>query len=263
MKVNNSNRTSSNFMHAFIRAFIPFTMGVIVTTFFFNSHSLLATTSNPSGIVVKEKNHTSPVAALEQTTTATERVEEVAEEAASSVLSTTSTDCADLGADLSPYDSTEGSTTFLNTANTFEPVSDKVTVHKYHRMYGQFLLPFYKKKPNMKFLEIGLGCNMSYGPGASVSIWKKLFPKADLWEAEYNAECALNEKKEGRMEGFNILTGDQGDIDVLDRWIEESGGADFDVVIDDGGHDNCQIITTFMKLWPKLRPGGLYFLEGM
>ena len=115
----------------------------------------------------------------------------------------------------------------------------------------------------MKFLEIGLGCNMRYGPGASVAVWKKLFPKANLWEAEYDASCVEKSKAEGKLEGLNTLTGDQMDIHTLDKWIEESGGADFDVVIDNGGHQQCQIWTTFMKLWPKLNPGGLYFIEDL
>jgi hypothetical protein len=125
--------------------------------------------------------------------------------------------------------------------------------HHYEIMYGNFLMPFYKAKPNMKFLEIGLGCDMRYGPGASVSIWKNLFPEADLWEAEFDAACVEKSKAEG----------DQMNITTLERWIEESGGANFDVVIDDGGHQQCQIWTTLQKLWPKLNKGGLYFIEDL
>lgn len=80
----------------------------------------------------------------------------------------------------------------------------------------------------MKFLEIGLGCDMSNGPGASVNVWKKLFPQAELWEAEFNAACVEKSKAEGKLDGIKTLTGDQMNISTLDRWIEESGGADFD-----------------------------------
>ena len=62
------------------------------------------------------------------------------------------------------------------------------------------------------------------------------------------------------MKDVNILVGDQGDPAVLDEWIETSGG-DFDIIIDDGGHSNCQIWTSFEKLWPTFKPGGLYFIE--
>jgi hypothetical protein len=64
------------------------------------------------------------------------------------------------------------------------------------------------------------------------------------------------------LEGLNILVGDQGNPEVLDELIEKSGG-DFDVIIDDGGHTNCQIWTSLEKLWPTIKRGGSYFIEDM
>jgi len=150
---------------------------------------------------------------------------------------------------------------FLKTAQSFEPTTDKVNGHTYQTMYGKFLLPYYYMNPSMKFLEIGLGCDMFYGPGASVAVWKKLFPEAELWEAEYNAEC-VEKHRDGMLKGINLLVGDQGNEAVLDSWIELSGG-NFDIVIDDGGHQNCQIWHSFEKLWKVVKPGGLYFIEDM
>jgi hypothetical protein len=98
---------------------------------------------------------------------------------------------------------------------------------------------------------------------ASVALWKKLFPKAEIWEAEFNGACVTKSKEKGQLDGIHTLVGDQGNSTTLDRWIVESNGADFDVVIDDGGHRNCQIYNTFMKLWPKLKGGGLYFMEDL
>lgn len=115
----------------------------------------------------------------------------------------------------------------------------------------------------MKMLEIGLGCDMNYGPGASVALWRKLFPRAELWEAEYDSKCVEKSKAEGKLDGLSVLVGDQMDISTLDNWINITGGANFDVVIDDGGHQQCQIWTTFQKLWPRLTPGGLYFIEDL
>ncbi|KAL7529241.1 hypothetical protein ACHAXR_002863 [Thalassiosira sp. AJA248-18] len=151
---------------------------------------------------------------------------------------------------------------FVDVARSFTPVTDKVTTHSYQIQYGQFLLPYYQRVPNMKMLEIGLGCDMKYGPGASVSLWKKLFPTAELWEAEYDGECVAKSLREGSLEGINALVGDQGDVPTLDSWISRSGGA-FDVVIDDGGHHQCQIWTSFLKLWPTVKAGGLYFVEDL
>lgn len=99
---------------------------------------------------------------------------------------------------------------FFNTAKSLNPTPDKVGPHSYHTMYGMYLLPMYASKPNMKMLEIGLGCRMQYGPGASVQLWKKLFPKAQLWEAEYDGKCVEEAKKKGQLDGLNVLVGDQG-----------------------------------------------------
>ena len=78
---------------------------------------------------------------------------------------------------------------FLDTEKLFDVVTDKVRQHSYQEMYGQFLLPYAYKFPKMKMLEIGLGCMIEYGPGASVALYKKLFPQAELLEVEYNTEC--------------------------------------------------------------------------
>lgn len=151
---------------------------------------------------------------------------------------------------------------FVAAARSLSPITDKVTTHRYHPMYGRFLLPYYQLQPKMKMLEIGLGCDMNYEPGASVALWRKLFPRAELWEAEYNSTCVESATKQGKLDGFNVLVGDQGNDKTLDAWIETSGG-EFDVVLDDGGHHNCQILASFLKLWPTLKPGGHYFIEDL
>ncbi len=156
----------------------------------------------------------------------------------------------------------KGEEIFLSAAINGTPVTDKVTTHRYQTMYGQYLLPYYKKNSNMKMLEIGLGCDMNYGPGASATLHKLLFPLAELWEADFNAACVESSIENGSLDGFHTLVGDQGNIDVLDQWVLKSGG-NFDVIIDDGGHDNCQIWTSFLKLWPTLKKGGLYFIEDL
>ena len=77
----------------------------------------------------------------------------------------------------------------------------------------------------MKMLEIGLGCNMNYGPGASVALHKKLLSQEKLWEAEYDAAC-VEKHRNDTLKGINLLTGDQGNDNVLDGYglnnLEES-----------------------------------------
>merc|ERR1712224_731181 len=52
--------------------------------------------------------------------------------------------------------------------------TDKVRKHKYHHMYAKYL-PL-KKMTTKKVFEVGLGCNMEYGPGESSEIWGHYFP---------------------------------------------------------------------------------------
>lgn len=79
-------------------------------------------------------------------------------------------------------------------ANLFAKValnttSDKVWVHSYQEMYGQFLIPYikekHKQKENVRFFEIGLGCAGDKFYGGSANIWSRIFKKGDvLWMAD-------------------------------------------------------------------------------
>jgi hypothetical protein len=148
---------------------------------------------------------------------------------------------------------------FLDLAKRLKPTSDKVTTHAYNRMYDQFLGPLRQK--DLKMFEIGLGCGTHSLPGASVKIWDNyLTHGSEIWAAEFDATCVANNRDWlGRVK---TVTGDQGDPATLDRWITETGG-NFDFIIDDGGHRNSQIINSFTKLWPTVKPGGLYFIEDL
>jgi len=129
-------------------------------------------------------------------------------------------------------------------------------------MYGLLLGPLIWQDKPLKLFEIGLGCNMGYGPGASVKLWRALFPNLNLWEADYDKACVEKFAADGMLGGAHVVTGDQASPSVLQRWIDESGGR-FDVVVDDGGHSNTQIKASFDALWPHVMPGGVYFLEDL
>lgn len=123
-------------------------------------------------------------------------------------------------------------------------------------------MPLRAMAKRVKLFEIGLGCTMRYGPGASVKLWQALLPGAELWEADHDDACVAKAKADGLLSGVNVLTGDQADAATVQRWASESGG-NFDVVIDDGGHSNKMIKTSFDALWPHVVPGGLYFIEDL
>ena len=101
--------------------------------------------------------------------------------------------------------------------------------HSYELMYGMFLMPL-RHQTHLKMLEIGLGCGMSYGAGASARLWRKVLPKAELWEAEVDASCV--NKHRDQLQELNIrpLVGPQQDNRTLQAWLAESGGG-FDIVV--------------------------------
>lgn len=123
---------------------------------------------------------------------------------------------------------------------------------------------FAHNKKQLKFLEIGLGCDMKYGPGASARLWLELFKDRDvaLWEAERLKPCVEESQRKGLLKGINVLVGDQSKTEDLNRWMEESKG-EFDVIIDDGGHRSDMILLSVVNLFPHINPGGWYFIEDL
>lgn len=125
-------------------------------------------------------------------------------------------------------------------------------------MYEKYLAPY--RDTRFKMLEIGLGCDMNYGPGASYFTWLDYFPHVDLYYIEYDAACA--ERWAANTTGATIFSGDQADVAFLHRFVREAG-SDFDVIIDDGGHHMQQQITSLETLWRAVVPGGIYFCEDL
>lgn len=125
-------------------------------------------------------------------------------------------------------------------------------------MYEKYLAPY--RDTHFKMLEIGLGCDMNYGPGASYYTWLEYFPHVDLYYIEYDAACA--ERWAANTTGATIFSGDQADVAFLHRFMREAG-ADFDVIIDDGGHHMNQQIVSLETLWRAVVPGGIYFCEDL
>lgn len=107
-------------------------------------------------------------------------------------------------------------------------------------------------------LEIGFGCGMTYGPGASYYTWLEYLPYVDLYFIEYDAACA--EKWASNITGATIFAGDQEENDFLYTFME-GAGTNFDVIIDAGKYGMSQQINSLEILWNAVVPGGLYFCE--
>lgn len=71
----------------------------------------------------------------------------------------------------------------------------------------------------VKMLEIGLGCNMHYGPGASIPVWKEYFGHGlRLDVLEYDRDCAERFKSHVRR----MYVGDQADVNLLRSIVDEN-----------------------------------------
>lgn len=168
---------------------------------------------------------------------------------------------------LTPAEGESDQEMLLRIAKTFNPITDKFTAHAYQEMYGYHMIPkmreLWAEGHQIKFLEIGLGCCMTYGPGASANVWKSIFKPTDtLWFAESDEECVKKSKAAGQLRGFKVVVGDQANPETVNHWVKQIG-TPLDIIIDDGGHSSTAIMTSFVRLWPLLAPGGLYFIEDL
>lgn len=155
---------------------------------------------------------------------------------------------------------------FYDIARSHKPITDKVDGHHYERAYDRLLPIFLARGKRVRLLEIGLGCNMGYGPGASVPVWLDYFDSVgiELHVFEYDVACATNYAR--AHPNIKIHTGDQAKEDDLAKVLVDQQGNDmqFDIIVEDGGHTWVQQQVSFRFLFPRaLAPGGMYFLEDL
>jgi hypothetical protein len=127
--------------------------------------------------------------------------------------------------------------------------------HAYHVAYDRFLGPLRNRRLSM--LEIGLGCDMPKGVGASTFVWRRFLPCANLTILEFNGACAQNHVHLADK----MVAGDQSNVADLERAV--TAGGPFHVIIDDGGHSMKQQITSLRFLFPRMPPGGIYVIEDL
>lgn len=123
--------------------------------------------------------------------------------------------------------------------------TDKITHHRYDRIYSKFLDPIRNDK--IKLFEIGCGHEHS-----SFYMWQEYFPFGEI-------NCMdINETLE--TERGNVYKGDQTNEDDLRRMFDIIGKCD--VIIDDGSHIPKHQIDTFNYLFENmLKNGGIYIIE--
>ena len=130
--------------------------------------------------------------------------------------------------------------------------TDKWGSHWYAQHYQTHFAPLRRKR--LRLLEIGVG---GYSDprrgGESLRMWKAYFPNAQIAGIDISDKRAQDEAR------IKTFVGSQVDSAFLQRLSSEAGP--FDIVIDDGSHQNEHVIQTFQALFPLLGDGGFYVIE--
>lgn len=130
--------------------------------------------------------------------------------------------------------------------------TDKGNGHNFIDHYTSHLEKFRPKK--IKLLEIGVGgYDNPLKGGKSLRMWKKYFPKGEIYSIDIHDKSALQEER------IKIFQGSQVDEGFLHQVLKEIGEPD--IIIDDGSHINEHVVGTFKILFPFLKKGGIYFVE--
>jgi len=105
---------------------------------------------------------------------------------------------------------------------------------------------------NEVFRLLEIGCSAD-----SLTMWRKSFPEAEVIGLDTCSRGPTNTDDLAAVLDVVFIEGDQRDIELLKQL-----GA-FDVVIDDAGHRPKDQILTFETLFPRMVPGGWYFIEDL
>jgi len=139
--------------------------------------------------------------------------------------------------------------------------TDKATVHPlikghaYAPHYDRIFTPI--RDLPIRFMEIGVG------GGESIKTWLEYFPNAKVFGVDIVCNTnPWNTADSNADPRYTFMAGDQAKPEFWTAFIEKNGGS-FDVIVDDGGHYDYQIITSFTCLWPHIVPGGLYCIEDL
>lgn len=129
-------------------------------------------------------------------------------------------------------------------------------IHKwahYFPVYEEHFSRFCTGTQQIRMVELGIqsGGSMlmwrhAFGERLKILVGMDINPKTRAWE-----RFGSNVKVE---------IGSQADPEFLQS-ISSKYPEGFDIIIDDGSHVPEHIFITFVKLWPSLRPGGVFIIE--
>lgn len=104
---------------------------------------------------------------------------------------------------------------------------------------------------SITILEIGIQ------NGGSLEVWSQYFKDATLIVGcDVNSLCSALTFDDSRV---TVVVADANSDDGVARILANS--EQFDIIIDDGSHTSSDIVGSFCRLVPHLKPGGLYIVE--
>jgi hypothetical protein len=119
----------------------------------------------------------------------------------------------------------------------------------YFKVYDRYFSSFRDRPINM--LEIGVQ------NGGSLRMWRDYFHKdSTIVGIDIDPECKQHEN-----ESVNIHIGSQNDKQFVNQLITRY--EKFDIIIDDGSHNNDHQVNTFTWMFPCVSDGGIYLIEDM
>jgi demethylmacrocin O-methyltransferase len=126
--------------------------------------------------------------------------------------------------------------------------------HDYARHYDKLFTPI-RLNP-VKLLEIGAA------GGEGIRMWLEYFWIGKVYGVDIVSNTNPWNTPSKAIDRYTFNCGDQSSPTFWACWLADHGG-DLDIVIDDGGHYNDGIITSFECLWPAVKPGGFYAIEDL
>jgi predicted O-methyltransferase YrrM len=129
--------------------------------------------------------------------------------------------------------------------------------HGYMELYHEYFLRQGFTRENVKqVLEIGTN------KGSSLRMWAEFFPDAYVHGIDITRDYEVAKHLEHPHIHTRIV--DQGDAIELQRFLSAAvTKVQFDLIIDDGSHDQYDQQLSLSLLFDRLRPGGLYVVEDL
>ena len=121
----------------------------------------------------------------------------------------------------------------------------------YPFIYDQIFARYLDAGKPLRLLEIGIQ------NGGSLEIWKKYLPPgSEIHGLNINPKCLELEFDAD----IHFHLGSAADNAFVNHLF---AGKRFDVILDDGSHHCDEVISTFLNLFKKINPGGVYIIEDL